>query len=377
MIPAREYIKHHSFKDFFSVLNTDQEAQRLRVLRILRTANTGDQTVFQSVLENLENFRSPEVDFKITIHIADELSKVDDADVPRYIYHRYHYDVYPKKKLLGEFPPYLQIEPTSVCNYRCVFCYQTDVEFTNKKNGFMGFMTLDLFKSIIDQIEGKIDFLSLASRGEPLVCRDIDQMLKYSQGKFLGLKLNTNASMLNEKHTHAILAGGVNTVVFSADAAKEPLYSQLRVGGKLEKVLANVKMFRDIKDKHYPQSKIITRVSGVRYGNDQDMESMVNLWGDLTDQISFVAYNPWENVYACLPNDISKACSDLWRRMFIWFDGTVNPCDTDYRSTLKVGNIKEVPINKLWNAISYQSLREQHLRGRRSCANPCRGCTVV
>ena len=30
----------------------------------------------------------------------------------------------------------------------------------------MGHMTFDTFKDIIDQIEGKIEFVSLASRGE-------------------------------------------------------------------------------------------------------------------------------------------------------------------------------------------------------------------
>ncbi len=374
----QEYIKHHSFKEFHSNVDTKQETQRERVIRILHGAKQSQhEKIFQSILSDLENYSNSEIDFKITLHIADELSKIEDIDVSRYLYHRYRYDIYPKKKILDQFPPYLQIEPTSICNYRCVFCYQTDAEFTNKKNGFMGFMSFELFKIIIDQIEDKIDFLSLASRGEPLLCRDIDQMLEYCQGKFLGLKLNTNASMLNEKHSHAILSGGVNTVVFSADAANENLYSQLRVNGSLKKILANIQMFQKIKETHYPNSKIITRVSGVRYSDSQDMDSMINLWSSLVDQISFVAYNPWENIYASEPNEIKKACSDLWRRMFIWFDGTVNPCDTDYKSSLKIGNIKENRIEDLWSSIDYQFLREQHIKSKRSCVNPCNRCTVI
>ena len=37
------------------------------------------------------------------------------------------------------------------------------------------------------------------------------------------------------KKIHAILAGGVKTLVFSADAADEKLYSELRVNGNLKK----------------------------------------------------------------------------------------------------------------------------------------------
>ena len=83
----------------------------------------------------------------------------------------------------------------------------------------MGSMCLDLYKKIVDEAEGNIEFLSLASRGEPLVCREFAGMMEYSIGKFLNLKVNTNASLMTEAHCHALLCGGARTIVFSADAA--------------------------------------------------------------------------------------------------------------------------------------------------------------
>ena len=118
----------------------------------------------------------------------------------------------------------LIIEPTNTCNLRCTFCFVT--EGMTREGGFMEF---DLFKKIIDQAENNIEFLSIASRGEPLVCKEIVPMFKYTEGKFLNLKLNTNASLLNENSCHAILSGGVKTVVFSADAADAKLYSKLKM----------------------------------------------------------------------------------------------------------------------------------------------------
>ena len=182
---------------------------------------------------------------------------------------RYKYEIFPQKKILDDYPPLLQIEPSSICNYRCVFCFETDKTFTNKKNGYMGQMKFDLFKKIIDDAEGNINFLTLASRGEPLVCKDIDKMLHYTEGKFLNVKLNTNASLLSEKNAHSILSGGVNTLIFSADAADEELYSKLRVNGKLKTVLKNIELFKKIQNKHYSKKKIITRVSGVKVNSDQ------------------------------------------------------------------------------------------------------------
>ena len=68
--------------------------------------------------------------FFLRDHIVEELKRISDAELGRYLYYRYRYDIFPKTRELDDFPPCLQIEPSSVCNYRCVFCYQTDTEFT-------------------------------------------------------------------------------------------------------------------------------------------------------------------------------------------------------------------------------------------------------
>ena len=376
------YEKSQSFDSFISNSGVDIKVQSKRAVRLLKeylnsAPEQKKQGIIKEALKNLTAEDAQKAEFKLTVPICDELAKISDENIPRYFYHRYRYDVFPRKKIVDDYPPYLQIEPTSICNFRCVFCYQTDTSFTQKEKGHMGTMPFELFKDVVDQAEGKIDFLSLASRGEPLVCKDIGKMLKYCVGKFLGLKLNTNASLLTEEVCHSILAGGINTVVFSADAAEEPLYSKLRVNGKLEKVLGNIKMFRSIKEKQYPQSKIIARVSGVKFNDAQSISSMSNVWGPIVDQVCFVDYNPWENVYESALNNISVPCSDLWRRMFVWFDGKVNPCDTDYKSTLSVGNVKEKNISELWQGEGYQRLRKAHLENERGNINPCRRCTVI
>lgn len=315
--------------------------------------------------------------FVLSPHVVEEIRVLGDTELPRYLVHRYRYEIYPQTRVADDYPPYLQIEPTSVCNYRCVFCYQTDKFLTRRSNGFMGHMTLDVFRRVVDQAEGHIEFVSLASRGEPLLCPDIEPMLAYTRGKFLNLKMNTNASLLNERKAHAILQSGIRTMVFSADAAEEPLYSQLRVNGNLEMVLANVEQFQKIRQAHYSDSKIITRVSGVKFNARQDIDSMERHWSALVDQVAFVNYLPWENVYDCSPTGVAVPCSDLWRRMFVWWDGKVNPCDVDYRSTLSVGSLAGGDISTLWRSPAYEDLRAAHLDNRRADVTPCNRCTVI
>ena len=376
------YKKYNSFSNF-KVLSNNQDLDLNKILNILETAEKEEENyekkrILTKIYSDLQGKgENKKFVFRLKPNVIEEIKTLEDDKIANYLYHRYRYEIFPEEKIVDEYPPYLQIEPTSICNYRCVFCYQTDNVFNKKSNKFMGHMDYDTFKNIVDQIEGKVEFVSLASRGEPLMCKDIEKMLLYTKDKFLNLKVNTNASLLNEKKIHALLQSGVKTLSFSADAADEINYSKLRVNGNLNKVLKNIEMFNEIKDKNYSSSKIITRVSGVKVNNEQNIEDMQKFWGKLVNQVAFVNYVPWENVYISKEIKIESPCSDLWRRMFIWWDGKVNPCDVDYKSTLMTGAIQLNTISNIWKSKEYFKLREAHLGKNRNSVDPCNKCNVV
>ena len=315
--------------------------------------------------------------FHLREHVIEEIRRLSDAEIPRYLFYRYRYDIYPLQHVVDDFPPCVQIEPTSVCNFRCVFCYQTDRAFTQGRNGHMGMMTLETFQQVVDQLHGNVEAITLASRGEPLMNKQIDEMLSHAAGKFLGLKINTNASFLTEARAHALLSAEPNTVVFSADAADRELYGKLRVNGDLDKIVRNVELFQQIRSKHYQNSRTITRVSGVKFSDAQDFDVIDQFWKRYVDQVAFVDYNPWESVYLSAPNQVTAPCSDLWRRMFVWWDGLANPCDVDYRSTLQVGSVFDSDVSSLWTGPGYSTLRQAHLDGKRQTISPCKGCVLV
>lgn len=377
------YKKHNSFVNF-SVKDKDKKEKiTKKIISLIENGNLNNFSInhrkilnnVKSDLLNKKNIPDNQI-FDLKDNVIDELLTFEDKDILKYLVHRYRYEIFPIKKILDDYPPYLQIEPSSICNYRCVFCFMTDKSLTDKRNGHMGQMSLELFKKIIDAAENKVEFISLASRGEPMACKDISKMLEYTVGKFLNLKINTNASLLNEEKIHAILSGGVKTLVISADAADKESYKSLRVNGNLEKVLKNLELFNNIKEKNYSSSKIITRVSGVKVSDEQKFNDMEKVWGGLVDQVAFVNYNPWENSYEKETNNIKQPCSDLWRRMFIWWDGKVNPCDVDYKSKLSV-SIFNSDLKSLWNCKAYENLRSVHIDEKRSQLKPCNACVVV
>ena len=203
-------------------------------------------------------------------HELVEFESIHDWELFRYLVYRYKYNLYPVLKIFDDYPPCVQIEPVSVCNFRCVFCYQADKTFSNKNSGYMGYMDLGLFKQVIDELEGNVESITLASRGEPTLHKQLGEMLEYMNGKFLAVKVNSNASLLNDKLIHTILSNDVQTLALSIDAADKELYEKLRVNGKFEKTLKNVERFNEIREKEYPTSRLVTRISGVKVNDIQN-----------------------------------------------------------------------------------------------------------
>ena len=306
-----------------------------------------------------------------------EIRKISDDNLIRYFIYRYKFNINKTQKILDDYPPCIQIEPTSFCNYRCIMCYQDDRTFSNKSHGYMGHMKLDLFKKIIDELEGKIEAITLASRGEPTLNPNFKEFIKYFDNKFLAVKLNTNASMLNESLIHTLLSSNIQTIVFSIDAATKEIYEKIRVNGKLEIVLKNLELFNEIRMKYYSNDKHIVRISGVRISKNQDIKEMEDKWKNFADIIAFTNYIPWESSYENEINNIIEPCTEFWSRMFIWYDGKVNPCDFDYKSKLSKWNVKEDSIKNIWNSDEYNHLRNFHLNNLRSELEPCRRCINV
>lgn len=306
-----------------------------------------------------------------------ELTDKKGDQLVRYLVYRYKYNIFPKIKKIEDYPPNLQIEITSICNLRCVMCYQKDKSFSTKSNGHMGHMNFDLFKKIIDEIDGKLEAVTFASRGEPTLNPNLEKFLKYSEDKFIGLKLNTNATMFNEKMINVLLSSNLETLVLSIDAATKEMYEKIRINSNFEKIIKNLEMFKNIREKNYKNSKLKVRISGVLINDQQNLKSIKEFYKDLADEFSLVNYNPWESSYENEVNDITEPCTDLWRRMFVWWDGKVNPCDYDYKSTLSVWNAKSLSIKEIWNSSYYNDLRDKHLSKMRRKIEPCARCIAT
>ena len=293
-----------------------------------------------------------------------------------YIIYRYQFKIFPEKYKLLESPLYLLIEPTSICNLTCPMCFQSDKTFRKKE--FMGMMDWSLFTNLVDQAkEMNCRAVTLASRGEPLLHKDFGRMLDYlNNASILDVKINTNATKLTEQMSHDILSSNVSEVVFSLDAATKKIYEEIRQGAKFEEVLDNIRQFQKIREKCYPDSPAITRVSGVKVRDDQNIAEISKFWSEIVDEVTIQsAIHRWDTYNNKIIN-LKESCRLLWKQMYVWYDGMVNPCDFDYKSYLSVGNAYKNSLKEIWLGGAYDKLRQDHLKNRRGKHVPCDRCPL-
>ena len=241
----------------------------------------------------------------------------------------------------------------------------------------MGSMEENLFYKIIDQLyEGGTQAVTFGSRGEPTLHNKIGKFIDYASNKFLDFKLITNATRLDDELSHRILSSNINLLTFSIDAYDKSTYEEIRLRSDFDLVFNNIKKFNDLKEKEYPKSSLITRVSGVKVKNsNQNENEFLKFWKPYVDEVGMKsAFERWDT-YSNTPHpDFLTPCSFLWERMYIWFNGVVNPCDSDYKSFLTYGNINNNSIKQIWNSDELKKVRKSHLENQRSKNYPCDRC---
>lgn len=132
---------------------------------------------------------------------------------------------------------YAQIEPTTRCNFKCGYCYESHLL---KKD-----LSYELYLKIIDKLPG-LKHIELQGDGEPLLNPDFIKMAAYARAKNIKVSLITNGSML-KKYAAEIVESGMWHITISIDSADQKLFKKLR-GGDLNKIIEGIKAIIKIRN---------------------------------------------------------------------------------------------------------------------------------
>jgi MoaA/NifB/PqqE/SkfB family radical SAM enzyme len=125
---------------------------------------------------------------------------------------------------------FLQVEPTTRCNYTCGFCCGRHMDQSD--------MSLETFARVLEQFP-RVRHLELQGEGEPLLHPDFFEMLGLARARGIRVSTITNGSLFTAGNIDKLLDSGLTSILISIESPDPGEFRSIR-GGKLEKVLRGI-----------------------------------------------------------------------------------------------------------------------------------------
>ena len=184
-----------------------------------------------------------------------------------------------QKTEIESIPPYLEIEMTSFCNFRCVMCSRSMMKFLHTQQNDQQILQ-------ISKLLPFVKYVTIAGVGEPCASKKLDIL-----SKMLGLfkcstLMFTNGSLL---HNQLDAASRFSRVNISFDGPNEKILSAQRRKSKFNSIVANIqKLIAKGTNTVVAFSVVVSRI------NVDEVAAIIKLAGELG--ISSVSLSPVVNV---------------------------------------------------------------------------------
>jgi len=282
---------------------------------------------------------------------------------------------------LNRFPKFFLIETVNTCNARCIMC---GIDFDKKSKKIM---EDDLFGKIVGELgqhRDHVEKVMLYLDGEPLLDKKL--AARVARVKDAGIKtvnIATNASLLFEKTSRALIEAGLDEIYITIDSMKKDVYEAIRVRLDFDDVLQNTLRFIELRDAINPRLRI--RVQMIKQElNHTEEPAFRAFWKDRlkpTDQIVVQKAHNWASAVDVMKfgdeDDVNNyPCIALWGTCVIHVNGDVPLCCMDTETKHKMGNVHTQTVAEIWTGEPMRAAREKHLGGRRQQIAMCDGCTL-
>lgn len=274
-----------------------------------------------------------------------------------------------------DYPEVVYIDITNGCNLRCIMCPQSKGLKREKMT-----MGLNDFAKIIDQISISRPRVFLHLSGEPLLNKNLYEIIKYATDKGCSVGMHSNATLLSEEMSIQILKSPLNNICFSFDGCSKEIYERLRIGANFEKVKLQIETFLKLK-LAMGAKKPYTYVEIIRMRETQGhIPDFIRYWRHRgVDRVKVRECVTWlgltDDHRVKIPRNFGHfSCTEIFNKCSILADGTIVPCCMDVEGRLPLGNILETNFDEIWNGELYNRLRTHHINNTVPENIICYGC---
>jgi len=189
-------------------------------------------------------------------------------------------------RMWGGKPYWLTVDPTNFCQLHCPFCP------TGANRGVRGksSMSLEHFKKFLNRVGPCVIHMDMMNWGESLLNKNLPDMIAHAKRYGIEVKLDANFNDVSEETVERLVLSGLDVLSVSIDGISQETYGRYRVGGKLDRVLANLEVLvRKRRELGRATPHIIWQFLVFRHNEHEagGVESFARARG--VDQVSFVA----------------------------------------------------------------------------------------
>ena len=267
-------------------------------------------------------------------------------------------------------------------------------------------MPLSVFERALEQVQKTAHTMQFYFQGEPLLNKQLPEMIAAAHKVGLYTIVSTNAQALNQEMADALVQSGLSRIIVSIDGFTQESYEAYRIGGSLEKALNALQYLANAKKAHKSSIRIELQVLRLKT-NEHEWEWIKKNYRKLgATHLAFKTAQlyDFEHGHPLMPTDerysryrktahgtyvhkksvplhstlytlhraFGASCLRLWSGCVITTNGEVLPCcyDKDHRHTL--GNITTHSLREIFHSSKANNLRKHILKG--NLPEMCKNC---
>jgi radical SAM protein with 4Fe4S-binding SPASM domain len=281
-------------------------------------------------------------------------------------------------------PLVVYIEPSGYCNLKCGFC-PVGIEGDQLKKALMPY---ELFTKLIDDLAAfpsKVKLLRLCGNGEPLVNKELVEMLRYARKKRASerIEMLSNGLLLNEelirelpKHLDRLIISieGLSAADYLATCGTRMDFEVFT--GKLHALYQakgactiHLKIHHGAIKNEADEAAFKALVEPC--SDEHYIEKLVPMWPELDSDL-FSREFRWEEA----PVKPRRVCAQIFKGLQVQADGEVVPCCVDWKRVNLLGDLHDQSLSGIWKGDRLKQLQIQHLSGHKPGLKPCQSCAM-
>lgn len=294
---------------------------------------------------------------------------------------------------VNEFFPYplgIHVILLNQCNLKCVMCpyhslsyrpHQTSEYFDELRS-----LNDELFTTIANYAGKNKISLQFGQIEEPLLHKNIFSYFRQAKNRGVPhIHLTTNGTLLSNQKAIQLANSGVDSVMFSVDAATPETYLQIR-GKDLLALEENIKFFMPLARK----KNIRVMISFILQPQArEEKEAFLDKWKKIgVNSVVFYVlteHDPHTGQSLRSEEMYNKGerypCASPWIQSVVFPDGDISLCcktmtDVGWRGVVSVGNLNQQSFEEIWLGDKYNQVRRELLENFFTEFDVCSDCHI-